>query len=102
VYDDMAKHTIVGTNYFMHELHRRDNDRLAKRMERLTWIATGSAAASVEAVFGGSAACRSARMLGSVGDLASRGAPRLIRPATRPPARCAGAPYLTLGSRLLT
>lgn len=46
-HDELAKNTVVGTNYYMQELDRRSRERFEKVTIRLTYL---SATASIAAV----------------------------------------------------
>jgi cytochrome c oxidase assembly factor CtaG len=37
-HDELAKHTIVGVDYYLEELRRREAKRQTNSMRRLTWV----------------------------------------------------------------
>lgn len=48
-HDRKAEHTVVGTQFYLDELARRQSDGIAKRIERLTVVITILTAANVVA-----------------------------------------------------
>ena len=37
-HDEHAKQTVVGTQHYLDEIHRRDNERTGNTIKSLTWV----------------------------------------------------------------